>query len=207
MNRKRSLLVVAAGALFVGSFLGCGGGGQPFAVIKTPAGKVDVRVKAGGAFAVAQDGTSIQRGGAIRTGEKSTSDLQFTDGSKVQVRPESYLELNDGDPAMKQDSGAVIYKVAPQKETLRIQTPHGVTAVLGTTFVIEVSSQATSVALEEGKIAFTSAASGEKRELSPGQRLVAPGVGTLPPTIQLSPIERQELFKPGESGSVGINRR
>ncbi|MFZ2960229.1 MAG: FecR family protein [Candidatus Ozemobacteraceae bacterium] len=209
MTTRHCSLSAAALMVLVGFLTGLTGCGteQPFAVTKKPSGKVDVRQKTAGTFVSAEDGTSIQRGGALRVGEKSTTGLHFTDGSEMQVRAESYIELDEGNNLVKQDSGAVLYNVKPQKDTLRIQTPHGVTAVLGTTFLVEVSSQSTSVALKEGKIAFTSQASGEVRELTPGHRLVAPAVGTLPQTLPMSPMESMDMFSPGEGVSININRR
>ncbi|OQA05545.1 MAG: FecR protein [bacterium ADurb.Bin374] len=187
---------------------GCGGGRGDNAVVaslKSLQGKVEARPNGTAAFAAATADLALSVGSAVRTGEDGQAQLRYSDGTDVTLQPETYYEIKDRTSLGRQESGSARYRVTPQQKSVGVETPHGVTAVLGTVFRLDVTAQQTVVTLQEGKVRFTSAA-GDSVELTPGQQVTAPA-GTAPgKPIELDPFTLESLFNPG-SKSPAINQR
>lgn len=186
-------------------FNGCGSV-PVIAVVKNLQGSVQDKISPPSLFQKAKDNDPLQKGGAVKTGEESSAMIVYSDHHELSVKPRSFFEVHDGNSLGKQTEGTIIYRVKKQKSELTVQTPHGVTAVSGTTFLITIASDASHIWLEEGSISFTSLASGKKVSLSPGQMLVAPAVGKISPPKDVNPFELDSLFNPGGSKKPVINQ-
>ena len=124
------------------------------------------------------------------TGPDQNARLSLADGSHVRLASGSVLTRPD--PAVRRFvlSGAARFEVAPDPERpFVVETPHGSTRVLGTTFTVRarVGDDATTVAVEEGRVAVRSAkadgevvlGAGEYARAQSGVRPVR--LGTAPP--------------------------
>ncbi|NLI77720.1 MAG: FecR domain-containing protein [Candidatus Riflebacteria bacterium] len=188
--------------------VGCGGGGSSPSAIATLGqvqGKVEARSRGGDPFAPAAGEVSLQAGGAVRTGEDGHGQVKYLDGTEVALSPETYYEVKEQTTLGRQESGSGRYRVSPQKTTVEVETPHGVTAVLGTAFRLDVTATQTVVSLQEGKVRFTSP-SRESVELTPGQQLTVTAGQPLGQPAELDPITLETLFNPG-ARLPGINQR
>ena len=180
LPRLGSRLVLAF--LFSGLVLlwGCGADADADAAkIKDPKGNVRIRHSAGTTFSEAKADDPVAQGGAVRTGENGKTRLSFLDGSELTIKPESYFELNQGNFWGHQTEGAVLYKINKQKTGLTVETPHGVTSVLGTTFLIMVSSDSTFIGVEEGKVSFAPKGGGTPITIGAKQKISAPALGMI----------------------------
>ncbi len=204
---RRGALLAILGLVALAS-AGCGGGGAGSSAIATLGqiqGKVEARPRAADPFAPAAGEVPLQAGGAVRTGEDGQGKVTYLDGTEVSLSPETYFEVKAASVFGRQESGSGRYRVSPQKTTVEVETPHGVTAVLGTAFRLDVTATQTVVSLQEGKVRFTNP-SREAVELTPGQQLTVTAGQPLGQPEELDPITLETLFNPG-ARLPGINQR
>ncbi len=205
----REFVPVILAALFF-LVLGCGGGaatGGAGARITEIKGKVRARSTGSGEFHDASANEAIPPGGAIKTAEDGFAKLRFPDESEVSLKPDTVFEIGSGSQLGKESEGTAIFRIQKQKSGLEVQTPHGVAAVLGTVFLVETRKDKVGVAVEEGRVAFTSSSTGERVELTEGQKLQATPNKKFPPLENLTPVARDSLFDPSGTGFPLINQR
>lgn len=210
-GRGTTLALLTLFGLLTGLALGssgCGAGatGTALTTLRQPQGKVEARSRATEAFAPATDGMSLPAGGVVRTGDDGIALLHYPDGTEVSLHSDTYYEIKDQTLLGRQDTGSARYRVAPQKQTIGVETPHGVTAVLGTFFRLDVTASQTVLTLQEGKVRFTSSGGPAGVELTPGQQLSVTGGQPLGTPAELDPITLETLFNPGAK-VPDINRR
>lgn len=177
------------------------------AVVSEPKGQVELREGAASQFAQAKAQAPIYAGGAVRTGEDGSTALDYADGSKILVHALSFFEIGNEAGKARQDKGSVLYQLQKQKKDVTIETPHGVTAVLGTTFLVQVDQDSTTVMVEEGKVEFRSKTGPEKQVIDAGYMLKVGGDGKLGQPVGLNPFEREQLFNPGKTKNPAINQQ
>ncbi|MFZ2959619.1 MAG: FecR family protein [Candidatus Ozemobacteraceae bacterium] len=204
MNRWTLVFGVLACASVI-SFFGCGQTDSPIAHVKLVHGAVQTRFSLKADFSPAKEDDALAVGGAVKTGEDASAQIVFLDKGEAAVKPESYFEVGSGQNLGKQVSGAAVYRVNKQKDSVKVETPQGVTAVLGTVFRLDVSATQTTVIVDEGRVAFTNQA-GNTAEVNPGQKLVANAQGALSAPTALDPVTRDALFNP-QGGAVQVNPR
>lgn len=95
-------------------------------------------------------------GDAIRTGRDSSVELLFVDGSVVSLGSETWFKVTGEHSRCDQSSGRAVFKIKKQlpHKTFEIVSPHGLTAVLGTSFVQEINEHSGFVAVSEGLVKF-----------------------------------------------------
>lgn len=128
---------------------------QPLAHVKQPVGTVEAMIKEGENFIKAIENLGLFSGSVIRTLDNSFAKLLFINGIQVSINPETYFKITAKPAIGEQTSGSAIYQVPKSNEIIEINTPHGVTAVLGTVFKLEVSKKTTTITVAEGKVRFT----------------------------------------------------
>jgi len=105
-----------------------------------------------------QVGQAVPAGGALETrGPRSLVVLKLDDGSRIELRPETRLERIQGTGEQKSltlSQGTMVATIAKQSppRSIVFLTPHAELTVLGTRFLLEVSTDATRLDLEEGRI-------------------------------------------------------
>jgi hypothetical protein len=197
------LFVLGLGFLF--NLTGCGQQAGTAAILQEAKGVVQVRASSQAEFTPGKDGDSLLIGGAVKTAENATARLRFADAGEVLVKPESFFEIGSGQPLGKQSGGSAVYRVNKQKDDLKIETPQGVTAVLGTVFLLKIDPNGTIVVVEEGQVSFTNL-DGQTALVNPGEQLTAAAKGPLPAPVKIDPITRDQMFGNDQKGP-GVNQR
>ncbi|MFZ5953114.1 MAG: FecR domain-containing protein [Candidatus Rifleibacteriota bacterium] len=132
-------------------------------------GEVETRSDSGSKFVKAVQNSTLPVGGAVRTRPESSADLLLPDnGGIVELKQDSYFEFTEN--SFKQNSGTGVYRINPSKKPISVETPHGITGVIGTVFEVTVSSSSTKVGVSEGKVRLTSK-SGTERILESGKMM------------------------------------
>lgn len=204
-NRLTLGLLAGSFALFM-SLTGCGSQAPTAQVtIKSPAAPAQAKLTSTATLQDAREGDKIEAGGAIRTGENGKATLVYPDSTEIAIQSETYFEVKSEGFLGRQTQGSAIYKVKPQQSGAKIETPHGVTAVLGTTFRIDVATGGTAVWVEEGTVEF-STAGGEKKAIKANENLNYSGSGKLADPAPTNPVDQQSRFNPG-APEPALNQR
>jgi len=179
----------AAVVLAVGAGLLLGG---------TPAVRI---VAAGSDVVVEREGTTINvsppftlgQNDVVRTPTSGWAWIRYADGTTLQVGADTKLSIYGIPSASKAvilSRGIVFAEVAPQSQRMSITSPHASTSVLGTSFSLAVSQDATRLLVREGRVAFSKV---EKHEpiLVTGGQVATASKGTV---LQAEPV-RSELLR------------
>ncbi|HAE41097.1 MAG TPA: hypothetical protein DCG57_21055 [Candidatus Riflebacteria bacterium] len=134
-------------------------------------GTVEARTKPTDKFVPAAQQSFLPAGGAVRTMSESGADLLLAESKGIiEIKADTYFELPQSGSNVRQESGTIIYRINQDKGGFTIDTPHGVTGVLGTTFEISVGSDSTTVGVKEGKVSLTNR-QGESRIVQAKEKL------------------------------------
>ncbi|MEW6708454.1 MAG: FecR family protein [Candidatus Riflebacteria bacterium] len=132
-------------------------------------GDVEARIDSGSKFTKAVQNSFLLVGGAVRTRPESSADLLLPDNCGIiELKQDSYFEFTES--SFKQNSGTGVYRINPSKKPISVETPHGITGVIGTVFEVTVSSSSTKVGVSEGKVRLTSK-SGTEHILESGKMM------------------------------------
>jgi len=168
---------------------GCGAG-EPAARVVRPQGTVQVKAAPQATYQPAKDQDPIATGGAIKTGASSSANLLIVDRGEITIQADSSFEVGTGEQLGAQTQGTVFYRIRKGNGKVTVDTPHGVTAVLGTTFRLLVTARATTITVEEGRVGFTAKSGGEQRVIEAGKELAidaAGGIVPIDPLPELNP--------------------
>ncbi len=180
---------------------------DPRATVTGIVGTVLCKSMPGDAFKPAQDKSSLFIGGAVKTEQNSSAKLTFSDQSEMLVQADAYFEIGSKDSFGTQNSGGVIYRLQKQAAPAKIETPHGTTAVLGTVFRQDVSTDSVKIWVEEGRVSFTPVSGGAETIVTAGQKLVASKSAQILKPELVDPLEMGMQINPGNSGIPEFNRR
>jgi hypothetical protein len=196
---------------------GCRGNSQDLSVITSVTGEISV-LKAGTQTPVTgQTGMNIKVGDAVKAGANSTAVITFFDGSTIELKPDTRIELTTLD---KGGAGAVtilleqavgetisrVTKLADPKSRYEIETVAATAAVRGSTMVVYVASNGiTSVGNEEGAISVIAqdievqVPEGQHSTVIPGETPGTPQPGSRPVIISTAvfPDNSGDLFDSG----------
>jgi ferric-dicitrate binding protein FerR (iron transport regulator) len=162
----------------------------------------------------ARDGQTVEPGQSIETGAAGGVALRFSDGTRVEIGPDSRIDqvTNGKGKKIEFDHGMLSAEVKkqPAGEPLVVTTPHAEAKVLGTKFLLTVKSDSTRLDVQEGRVKLTLAATGSSTEVgagtyaiaAPGTRLVAKRIPPANPRLLLNeefdaPEGRWELIDGG----------
>lgn len=168
-------------------------------------GDVEYSKSSNSDFKRAEPRTSLFNGDWVKTGDKSSAELMFSNLSRYTVGPnallEIYVQLN---PATSKKSNAVQMKVgsvevATTEDAAAVRTP--VTQIVvdseSQTQVGVESDNATAVVATKGTASVTSTAGGDAVKLNSGEKLVASAQAALSPVKKVSPPPA--LTTPGDN--------
>jgi ferric-dicitrate binding protein FerR (iron transport regulator) len=130
----------------------------------------------------------------LEVAEGQTQVVTLADGSTVRVLGGSRLTYADPDAATPFNrrvhlDGRAFFEVVPGQQGFTVETPSGVTTVLGTSFGIQADAAAMDVVLASGRVAVASrSAPDQVVVLEPGQRsrVAANARPTTPEPIELT---------------------
>ncbi len=154
------------------------------------------------------NGDQVGEGQILRTGAESSATLVFYDGSRMVLGPDTEIVINKLDGSwgkslkaeIEQVSGKTTNSVVPLQgwgSYYRVQTPTGMTNVLGTVFSVSVDESGTTrVAVDKGEVRFSE---GKQEVLvTAGQATTAhPEQILLTPTYQFS-LQGQLISSQGD---------
>lgn len=192
VSARKTLLMMFAVCILI--FAGCVAS-LPVASLEKAKGKVEICDASGEVFRPGKAGDNINSGGAVRTGEDGEAVVTFTDGLKVRLRPDSHFQITGSAVIGRQYSGSALFTVPRSPVERTVETPNGLTTITGTIFAQEVASETLSLFLEEGMIAFTDV-NGVRKNLQPGQQLIATIGEPLPEPATMTEAVRKGIFHP-----------
>jgi hypothetical protein len=125
----------------------------PQAVWSAPAARLawthkTVQVRSGNAWVGGYRSMPLNSGAYVRTGTDSRAQIQYTDGTVVRLGSRSVARVRYvKNKEVQIAKGKAWFKVAKQKQPMRVRTRTAVATVLGTEFVIDVKESATQQSL------------------------------------------------------------
>lgn len=172
-------------------------------------GTVEDREKSESAWRPAEIGRILEEDASVRTAAEATAHLDLPGGGLLEVDPESELSVKEvvrtengstslPKTVLNQLQGIGFFRWDSKQGALSVETPHVVASVLGTSFVIEVTTTGTRVAVDEGTVKI--AAGGEEKTLEKNQEALISEAATIEgpkplPFGQAEPIhERLRAF-------------
>lgn len=128
-------------------------------------GSVQIRPPGAKSYEAAKQGTSLANGTRLKTGAKSKARLDYPDGSKAEVRPDSELIVRVSNNPKTQPNGAVLFlgriwskvaKSASGDRKFEVRSANAVAGVRGTEFETGVALDgAAMVRVSEGEVAVS----------------------------------------------------
>jgi VCBS repeat-containing protein len=159
---------ILALAILVGStVVGCGGGSSTpstFTTLSEIEGNVFVMKAGADDWTEAQVGMSLEDGDVIKTGDDSSAEITFFDGSTVELQPATEIDIASLDIddsgyttiSLEQTIGATISRVVniiDPESSYEVETASGAAAVRGSVLVVCVTSNGTTwIANQKGNI-------------------------------------------------------
>jgi VCBS repeat-containing protein len=153
--------------LVVSILVGCGGGSSTPSTLTTLSaidGDVSVMETGTDSWTEGKVGMSLEDGDVVKTGDDSSAEITFFDGSTIELQPGTEVEIASLDIAdsgyttisLEQTIGATISRVVniidPQS-SYEVETTTGVAAVRGSIMVVCVTEEGTSwIANQQGNI-------------------------------------------------------
>lgn len=158
------------------------------ALAKLQAGWAESFVRRAGAELTLSEATDLQPGDVVGTRAAGKADIVFADGTRILLGNNASLRM--GIPAteaqatvvrsVQLDQGGLDVIVAPQRGSVfLLRTPHAEVRVLGTRFKLAVEPSISRVTVHEGRVRFTSAATGESTDVS-GKQYAVVSAGSAP---------------------------
>lgn len=167
--RKRLLAALAMTILVASIVLGCeGDGGSPcstLTVLSTTEGEVFEMKADTDTWGEGQGGMELEEGDSIRTGEDSSAEIAFSDGSTVELQPDTEVEITSLD--LSCDTGAKtitlehiigattsrVLNIVDPASSYEVETSSGTATVRGSILAFVVTGNGTAwVANQEGNI-------------------------------------------------------
>jgi len=165
---KRLLTLLVLSILVASTLTGCGDGSStPSTLTTLSAIEGDVSVMEAGtdSWTEGEVGMSLEVGDTVKTGDDSSAEITFFDGSTVELQPGTEIEIASLDVAadsgsttitLEQTIGATISRVTniiDPASRYEVETPSGAAAVRGSVMVVCVTGDGTSwIANQKGNI-------------------------------------------------------
>jgi hypothetical protein len=190
MTRSKLLPILALTILLASTLVGCGQTSvtpPPLAVLTAAVGDVSVMKGSAGSWAGAQVGMSLKTGDGIKTGDSSTAEITFLDGSTIDLEANTEIDIVALDISsatgsktitLNQIIGDTISRVThlvDPESRYEIDTPTGVAGVRGTVMLVHVGEDGTTLVTNQEGDVYT-IAQGVLVEVPVGQTcIMAPG--------------------------------
>ena len=179
---KRPWVILVLTILVTSTLIGCPAT-APLTILSISEGNVSVMKAGTASWTEAQEGMSLDVGDSIKTGDDSSAEITFSEGSTVELQADTEIELASLDIstgagpttiALEQTIGSVIFrvtKIVDAASRYEVETPTGVVAVRGSIMQVNVVEDGTTwVANLEGDI--WASAQGVELQVPQGQQCV-----------------------------------
>jgi hypothetical protein len=184
--RNRLLSVLALSILLASTLVGCGSS-STLTMLSITEGTVSVMKAGTGDWVEAEVGMSLEPGDSIKTGDNSSAQITFSEGSTIELQAGTEIEIASLDIStgtgsasviVEQTIGSIIFrvtKVVDPASRYEVETPTGVVAVRGSAMQVYVIENGTTWAINlEGDIR-ASAQGVEVQIPEGGQCIITPG--------------------------------
>jgi VCBS repeat-containing protein len=168
MHRKL-LAILLLSVLVASTLIGCEGGGSPcpstLTILSITEGEVSIMKEGADVWAGVGTGTELDIGDAVKTGGNSSAEITFFDGSTMELEAGTEVKILSLDIVcatsvstitMEQTIGTTISRVTKLLDpgsSYEIETPTGVAGVRGSTMIVTVGGNGTTlVTNEEGTV-------------------------------------------------------
>jgi hypothetical protein len=168
--RERLVPIFALTVILAVTLVGCSGGQtsvnpSPLAALTAAAGDVSLMKGNAGSWAVAQVGVSLKTGDGVKTGDNSTAEITFLDGSTIELEANTEIDIVSLEISSETGSkiitlnqiiGDTISRVThlvDSESSYEIDTPGGTAGVRGSVMLVHVGADGTTlVTNQEGNI-------------------------------------------------------
>jgi uncharacterized delta-60 repeat protein len=164
--RKKLLSILVLSILLASTLVGCDGGQSTpsLNIFSTSGGNVSVMKAGTGSWIEAQAGMCLEVGDSIKTGDSSSAEITFLDGTTIELQAGTQIEVaslatTDTDSTtivLEQTIGSIIFrvtKVIDPASRYEVETPTGAVAVRGSATQVSVAEDGTTRACNlEGDI-------------------------------------------------------
>jgi hypothetical protein len=181
--RKKLLIILALTILIASTLVGCGQNSpSTLTIISITNGDVFVMKAGTDDWTEAEVGISLEVGDCIKTGDDSGAEITFFDGSTIELKPGTEIEIASLDISttgsttisLKQTIGSTVSRVTKLLDpasSYEVETPTGVAAVRGTVALISVGGDGTTLITNLEGIIYA-IAQGVELQVSKEQRCV-----------------------------------
>ncbi|PKL45397.1 MAG: hypothetical protein CVV42_18435 [Candidatus Riflebacteria bacterium HGW-Riflebacteria-2] len=196
-NRHAALLLIS---VVLTALCGCLGSDSQttIATLKESAGSVDCRNNPDDRFQPATVGQTLSDNASIRTGENSSALLAFSIGGRLKLSSNSFFLVKQGNCIGSQNAGNGLFEIDKQAEKISIETPQGLTTILGTKFKQTVTQDKVELVLYEGLIEFSSQ-EGKTVRINPGEKLLIEAGNPPGEPVKIDDFNIDELFNSEKS--------
>jgi len=163
---KKLLSILVLSILLASTLFGCGGGQSTpsLTIFSMTGGNVSVMKAGTGNWIAAQAGMCLEVGDSIKTGDSSSAEITFLDGTTIELQADTQIEVDslattDTDSTtivLEQTIGSIIFrvtKVIDPASRYEVETPTGAVAVRGSAAQVSVTEDGTTRACNlEGDI-------------------------------------------------------
>jgi hypothetical protein len=184
--RKRLLSILVVSVLMASTLVSCGSTESTLTILSITEGSVSVMKAGTGSWIEAQVGMSLEVGESIKTGDDSSAEITFFDGSTMELQAGTEIEIaslgisttGSTTITLEQTIGNTISrvtKILDPASRYEVETPTGVVAVRGSAMQVYVIEDGTTWAINlEGNI--RAVAQGVEVQIPEGQQcIVRPG--------------------------------
>ncbi len=183
--RKKLLSILVLSILVASTLVGCAP--STLTILSTTGGNVSVMKAGTGSWIEAQVGMSLEPGDSVKTGDDSSAEITFFDGSTIELQAGTEIEIASLDISrdtgstsitLKQTIGNTISRVTKLVDPAsryEVETPTGVAAVRGSVMQVYVTEDGTTwITNLEGDI--RAVAQGVELQIPQGQQcIIRPG--------------------------------
>jgi Leucine-rich repeat (LRR) protein len=192
---KELLAILVLSVLVTSTVVGCDPSPSTLTILSTTEGDVSVMKAGTTSWIAAQGGMSLEAGDSVKTGNDSSAEITFFDGSTIELQAGTEIEIASLD--VSRDTGSTtitleqtigntisrVTKIVDPASRYEVETPTGVVAVRGSAMQVYVIEDGTTLATNlEGDI--WAVAQGVEVQIPQGQQcVIRPGQ---PPNLEVT---------------------
>jgi P pilus assembly chaperone PapD len=152
---KKLLSILVLFIVVASNLIGCGSSPSTLTVFSITEGNVSVMKAGTASWIEAQVGMSLEPGDRVRTGDDSSAEITFSEGSTIELQTGTEIEIGSLDIPTGTDSatitleqtiGSVIFrvtKIVDPASLYEVRTPAGVVAIRGSAMEVSVIEDGT----------------------------------------------------------------
>jgi len=196
--RKKLLSILVFSILVASTSASCGASPSTLTVLSATEGNVSLMKAGTGGWMEGRVGMSLEVGDSLKTGDNSSAEITFFDGSTIEVEAGTEIEIASLDISADTGSTTItleqrigntisrVTKILDPASRYEVETPTGVVAVRGSTMQVYVIEDGTTRATNlEGDI--WAVAQGVELQIPQGQQcMISPGQ---PPKLEVTFID------------------